>query len=57
MVVDDIRAGSLRSPPAHRAGAVVIYVEVGALVLANLAATIPGPEAARTPAAVLVHAE
>jgi len=35
----------------------IIYVAVGALVPANLAATIPGLEAARTPTAVLVHAE
>ncbi len=35
----------------------IIYVAVGALVLADLAATIPGVQAAGTPPALLFHAE
>jgi hypothetical protein len=35
----------------------IIYVAVGALILANLVAVIPGLQAARTPSALLLHEE
>jgi ABC-type lipoprotein release transport system permease subunit len=35
----------------------IVLVAVGALVLANLVAAIPGRAAARTPTAVLLRAE
>jgi ABC-type lipoprotein release transport system permease subunit len=35
----------------------IIYVAVGALILANLVAAIPALQAARTPSALLLHEE
>jgi hypothetical protein len=35
----------------------IVYVAVGALVLANLVAAIPGLQAARTPSALLLREE